>query len=159
MNEFDLLTTKSLIQDASLNQDAPRLLGIPSLNFPRPSVWPKYPIQDAPQDLTPACRLLTMCEVDLSGSTCSELLRVAWDFDSPWITGPMTPYQSWPYVRHSTLIPAANLCDSKCNCINKSNNVTPCISAGTSMGSAILFNVRVPVSPDDQRFHHVLWWK
>ena len=28
-----------------------------------------------------------------SRPTWSELLRVAWDFDSPWIKGPMTPYQ------------------------------------------------------------------
>ena len=42
-----------------------------------------------------------------SRPTWSELLRVAWDFDSPWITGPMTAHQ---YVRHIILAPAANLC-------------------------------------------------
>ena len=36
--------------------------------------------------------------------------RVAWDFDSPWITGPMTAHQSVAYVRHIILAPAANLC-------------------------------------------------
>ena len=45
-----------------------------------------------------------------SKPTWSELLRVAWDFDSPWITGPMTAHQSVAYVRHITLAPAANLC-------------------------------------------------
>ena len=45
-----------------------------------------------------------------SRPTWSELLRVAWDFDSPWITGPMTAHQSVAYVRHITLAPAANLC-------------------------------------------------
>ena len=42
--------------------------------------------------------------------TWSELLRVAWDFDSSWITGPMTAHQSVAYVRHIILAPAANLC-------------------------------------------------
>ena len=45
-----------------------------------------------------------------SRPTWSELLRVAWDFDSPWITGPMTAHQSVAYVRHIILAPAANLC-------------------------------------------------
>ena len=45
-----------------------------------------------------------------SGPTWSELLRVAWDFDSPWITGPMTAHQSVAYVRYIILAPAANLC-------------------------------------------------
>ena len=40
----------------------------------------------------------------------SELFRVAWDFDSPWITGPMTAHQSVAYARHIILVPAANLC-------------------------------------------------
>ena len=45
-----------------------------------------------------------------SRPTWSELLRVAWDFDSPWITGPMTAHQSVANVRYITLAPAANLC-------------------------------------------------
>ena len=47
-----------------------------------------------------------------SRPTWSELFRVAWDLDSPWITGPMTAHQSVAYVRHITLLlaPAANLC-------------------------------------------------
>ena len=45
-----------------------------------------------------------------SRPTWSELLRVAWDFYSPWITGPMTAHQSVAYVRRITLAPAANLC-------------------------------------------------
>ena len=45
-----------------------------------------------------------------SRTTWSELLRVAWDFDSPWITGPMTAHQSVAYVGHIILTPAANLC-------------------------------------------------
>ena len=45
---------------------------IPSSNFLRPSVWPKPPIQDAPQVLTLECRLLTKCEVDPHGPSCSE---------------------------------------------------------------------------------------
>ena len=43
------------------------------------------------------------------GPSCSDY-RVAWDFDSPWITGPMTAHQSVAYVRHIILAPAANLC-------------------------------------------------
>ena len=45
-----------------------------------------------------------------SGPTWSELLLLAWDFDSPWITGPMTAHQSVACVRHIILAPAANLC-------------------------------------------------
>ena len=45
-----------------------------------------------------------------SRPTWSKLLRVPWDFDSPWITGPMTTHQSVAYVRHIILAPAANLC-------------------------------------------------
>ena len=45
-----------------------------------------------------------------SRPTWSELLPVAWDFDSPWITGTMTAHQSVAYVRHIILAPAANLC-------------------------------------------------
>ena len=41
--------------------------------------------------------------------TWSKLLRVARDFDSPRITGPMTPHQSLAYVRHITLAPTVNL--------------------------------------------------
>ena len=40
----------------------------------------------------------------------SELLRAAWDFDSPWIAGPMKAHQFVEYVRHIILAPAANLC-------------------------------------------------
>ena len=43
------------------------------------------------------------------GPSCSDYW-VAWDFDSPWITGPMTAHQSVAYVRHIKLAPAANLC-------------------------------------------------
>ena len=43
------------------------------------------------------------------GPSCSDY-RVAWDFDSPWITGPMTAHQSVAYVRHIKLAPDANLC-------------------------------------------------
>ena len=43
------------------------------------------------------------------GPSCSDY-RVAWEFDSPWITGPMTAHQSVAYVRHIKLAPAANLC-------------------------------------------------
>ena len=43
------------------------------------------------------------------GPSCSEY-RVAWDFDSPWITGPMTAHQSLAFVRHIKLAPTANLC-------------------------------------------------
>ena len=47
-----------------------------------------------------------------SRPTWSELLRVAWDFDSTWIKGPMTAHQSRPYAKHITVIHAAKLCDS-----------------------------------------------
>ena len=43
------------------------------------------------------------------GPSCSDY-RVAWDFDSPWITGPMTAHQSVAHVRHIKEAPAANLC-------------------------------------------------
>ena len=90
-----------------------------------------------------------------SRPTWSELLRVAWDFDSPWIKGPMTPYQSRPYARHVTVIPAAKLCDSIAIVflsieVRIWHNLRRYID-----GSAILFWLsRDPYDPDDQRFHH-----
>ena len=90
-----------------------------------------------------------------SRPTWSELLRVAWDFDSPWIKGPMTPYQSRPYARHVTVIPAAKLCDSIAIVflsieVRILHNLRRYID-----GSAILFWLsRDPYDPDDQRFHH-----
>ena len=62
-----------------------------------------------------------------SRPTWSELLRVAWDFDSPWIKGPITPYQSRPYARH---ICSNTCCEAlwlNCNRIsfNRSKNMTP----------------------------------
>ena len=56
----------------------------------------------------PTCWQLAS-EVDPHGPSCSDS-RVAWYFDSPWITGPMTTHQSVAYVRHIILAPAANLC-------------------------------------------------
>ena len=101
-----------------------------------------------------------------SRPTWSELLRVAWDFDSPWIKGPMTPYQSRPYARHVTVIPAAKLCDSIAIVflsieVRILHNLRRYID-----GSAILFWLsRDPYDPDDQRFHHAsrrklcwIWW-
>ena len=58
----------------SLIQNVPQLLSIPSLNFPRPSVWPKPPIQVAPQVLTRECRLLTNV---WSRSTRTHMVRAA----------------------------------------------------------------------------------
>ena len=90
-----------------------------------------------------------------SRPTWSELLRVAWDFDSPWIKGPMTPYQSRPYARHVVVIPAAKLCDSIAIVflsieVRIRHNLRRYID-----GSAILFWLsRDPYDPDDQRFHH-----
>ena len=87
--------------------------------------------------------------------TWSELLRVAWDFDSPWIKGPMTPYQSRPYARHVAVIPAAKLCDSIAIVflsieVRIRHNLRRYID-----GSAILFWLsRDPYDQDDQRFHH-----
>ena len=66
-----LITILSLIWDAPLIQDEPRVLGIPSSNFLWPSVWPKPPIQDALWVLTLEYRLLTKCKVDPHGPTCS----------------------------------------------------------------------------------------
>ena len=89
-----------------------------------------------------------------SRPTWSELLRVAWDFDSPWIKGPMTPYQSRPYARHVAVIPAAKLCDSIAIVflsidVRIRHNLRRYIDA-----SAILFGLsRDPYDPDDQRFH------
>ena len=88
-----------------------------------------------------------------SRPTWSELLRVAWDFDSPWIKGPMTPYQSRPYARHVTVIPAAKLCDSIAIVflsieVRIWHNLRRYID-----GSAILFWLsRDPYDPDDQDF-------
>ena len=56
----------------------------------------------------PTCWQLAS-EVDPHGPSCSHSW-VVWDFDSPWITGPMTAHQSVAYVRHIILAPAANLC-------------------------------------------------
>ena len=90
-----------------------------------------------------------------SWPTWSELLRVAWDFDSPWIKGPMTPYQSRPYARHVAVIPAAKLCDSIAIVflsieVRIRHNLRRYID-----GSTILFWLsRDPYDPDDQRFHH-----
>ena len=90
-----------------------------------------------------------------SRPTWSELLRVAWDFDSPWIKGPMTPYRSRPYARHVAVIPAAKLCDSIAIVflsieVRIRHNLCRYID-----GSAILFWLsRDPYDPDDQRFHH-----
>ena len=90
-----------------------------------------------------------------SWPTWSELLRVAWDFDSLWIKGPMTPYQSRPYARHVAVIPAAKLCDSIAIVflsieVRIQHNLRRYID-----GSAILFWLsRDPYDPDDQRFHH-----
>ena len=91
----------------------------------------------------------------LSRPTWSELLRVAWDFNSRWIKGPMTPYQSRPYARHVAVIPAAKLCDSIAIVflsieVRIRHNLRRYID-----GSAILFwLLRDPDDPDDQRFHH-----
>ena len=90
-----------------------------------------------------------------SRPTWSELLRVAWNFDSPWIKGPMTPYQSRPYARHVAVIPAAKLSDSIAIVflsieVRIRHNLRRYID-----GSAILFWLsRDPYDPDDQRFHH-----
>ena len=90
-----------------------------------------------------------------SRPTWSELLRVAWDFDSPWIKGPITPYQSRPYARHIAVIPAAKLSDSIAIIflsieVSIRHNLRRYID-----GSAILFWLsRDPYDPDDQRFHH-----
>ena len=81
--------------------------------------------------------------------------RVAWDFDSPWITGPMTAHQSVAYVRHFKLAPAANLC-------TLSAIVFLPIKAWIWRhirrypdGSAIFCWLSTdPYDPDDQRFRH-----
>ena len=99
--------------------------------------------------------LVSIVDKVRSRPTWSELLRVAWDFDSPWIKGPMTPYQSRPYARHVTVIPAAKLCDSIAIVflsieVRIWHNLRRYID-----GSAILFWLsRDPYDPDDQRFHH-----
>ena len=59
---------------------------------------------------TRCTRVLTRVSIVDKVPTWSKLLRVAWDFDSPWITGPMTANQSVAFVRHVTLAPAANFC-------------------------------------------------
>ena len=92
-----------------------------------------------------------------SRPTWSELLWVAWDFDSPWIKGSMTPYQSRPYAKHVAVIPAAKLCDSIAIVflsieVRTRHNLRRYID-----GSAILF--WLSRDPYDQRFHHASRWK
>ena len=132
-------------------------LGNSQLEFLRPSVWPKPPIQDAPRVLTFWVSIVDKVQ---SRPTWSELLQVAWDFDSLWIKGPMTPYQSQPYARHIAVIPAAKLCDSIAIVflsieVRIRHHLRRYID-----GSAILFWLsRDPYDPDDQRFHHASWRK
>ena len=124
-----------------------RVCVIPSSNFLRPSVWPKPPIQDAPWVLILESRLLTVW----SGPTWSELLWVAWDFNSPWITVPMTAHQSqacmWAIVRHITLAPTVSLCTPSAIVfvpmkVRIWHHLRRCID-----GSSILLTVKIPVWP------------
>ena len=80
-----------------------QILGNSRLKFFLTISLAKPPIQDAPWVLT---RVSIVDKVPI----WSKLLRVAWDFDLPWITGPVTANQPVAYVRHVTLAPAANLC-------------------------------------------------
>ena len=90
-----------------------------------------------------------------SRPTWSELLRVAWDFDSPWITGSMAAHQSVAYVRHIILAPAANLCTLSAIVFFPIKAWMWHHLRRHIDGSAILFWLsRDPYDPDDQRFHH-----
>ena len=90
-----------------------------------------------------------------SRPTWSELLRVAWDFDSPWITGSMAAHQSVAYVRHIILAPAANLCTLSAIVFFPIKAWMWRHLRRYNDGSAILFWLsRDPYDPDDQRFHH-----
>ena len=90
-----------------------------------------------------------------SRPTWSELLRVAWDFDSPWITGSMAAHQSVAYVRHIILAPAANLCTLRAIVFFPIKAWMWRHLRRYIDGSAILFWLsRDPYNPDDQRFHH-----
>ena len=82
-----------------------------------------------------------------SRPTWSELLRVAWDFDSPWITGPMTAHQSVAYVRHIILAPAANLCTLSAIVFLPMKAWIWCHLRRYIDGSAILLTVKGPVWP------------
>ena len=79
--------------------------------------------------------------------TWSELLRVAWDFDSLWITGPMTAHQSVVYVRHIILAPAANLCTLSAIVFLPIKAWIWCHLRRYNDGSAILLTVKGPVWP------------
>ena len=82
-----------------------------------------------------------------SRPTWSELLRVAWDYDSPWITGPMTAHQSVAYVRHITLAPTANLCTLSAIVSLTIKAWIWCHLRRYIDGSAILLTVKGPVWP------------
>ena len=87
-----------------------------------------------------------------SRPTWSELLRVAWDFDSPWITGSMAAHQSVAYVRHIILAPAANLCTLSAIVFFPIKALMWRHLRRYIDGSAILF--WLSRDPDNQRFHH-----
>ena len=90
--------------------------------------------------------------------TWSELLRVAWDFDSQWrqrtndtssVSGVCEAY--YFSIRCEPLYP-------KCNriCFNKSKNI---IFADTSMAAPFCWLSKYPDDPDDQRFRQASRWK
>ena len=90
-----------------------------------------------------------------SRPTWSELLRVAWDFDSPWITGSMAAHQSVAYVRHIISPPTANLCTLSAIVFFPIKAWMWRHLRRYSDGSAILFWLsRDPYDPYDPRFHN-----
>ena len=82
-----------------------------------------------------------------SRPTWSKLLRVAGDFDSPWIKGPMTAHQSLAYVRCVILAPTANLCTSTAIVIVSIKARVWHYLCRYIDGSAILLIVRIPIWP------------
>ena len=149
-------TIKSPMQAAPLIQGAPRLLSIPS-EFSKTIILAKT----SNTRRTPSIdSWVSVVDNVWSRSTGTHMVlaaprQVAWAFDSPWITGPMTPYQSHPYARHIALMPAAKLCDSiaiiflsikvtiwhhLCWYLDRQRHFVYCQS--------------IPIWPDNQRFRH-----
>ena len=94
-----------------------------------------------------------------SRPTWSELLRVAWDFDSPWIKGPINDTLSVSAVCETCCINTC--CEAlwlNCNRIsfNRSKNTTqsPPIHRRQRHFVSACWLSRDPYDPDDQRFHH-----
>ena len=95
-----------------------------------------------------------------SRPTWTELLWVAGDFDSPWITGSMTPHQSLVSVRYITLAPTANLCTpSSIVFVSINARIWHLLCWYCRWQRNFCWLSKYPYDPDDQRFHQASQWK